>query len=85
MKNFEDLHVWQKAHHLTLLLYITTRTFPEDEKYGLVSQFFAGRNHLTCRGACDEKSLPFRLVNFKVSHYIRNVISISWQAGEIFF
>ena len=38
MKNFRDLQVWQKSHQLTLLLYNTTRTFPEDEKYGLVSQ-----------------------------------------------
>jgi hypothetical protein len=38
MKNFRDLHVWQKAHQLTLLLYNTTGTFPQDEKYGLVSQ-----------------------------------------------
>ena len=38
MKNFRDLQDWQKSHQLTLLLYNTTRTFPEDEKYGLVSQ-----------------------------------------------
>jgi len=38
MKNFKELQVWQKAHQLTLQLYKTTVTFPEDEKYGLVSQ-----------------------------------------------
>ena len=38
MKNFKELQVWQKAHHLTLLLYNATGTFPGDEKYGLVSQ-----------------------------------------------
>jgi len=38
MKNFRELQVWQKAHQLTLLLYTATDTFPNDEKYGLVSQ-----------------------------------------------
>ena len=38
MKNFRDLQVWQKAHQLTLLLYNKTENFPDDEKYGLVSQ-----------------------------------------------
>jgi len=30
--------VWQKAHQLALALYRATRTFPGDEKFGLVSQ-----------------------------------------------
>jgi four helix bundle protein len=38
VKNFKNLQVWQKAHQLTLTLYNTTKTFPEDEKYGLVCQ-----------------------------------------------
>ena len=38
MKNFRELQVWQKAHQLTLNLYSMTGSFPDDEKYGLVSQ-----------------------------------------------
>lgn len=38
MKNFRDLKVWEKAHHLTLELYKVTKTFPSDEKFGLISQ-----------------------------------------------
>jgi four helix bundle protein len=38
MKNFRELQVWQKAHQLTLILYNTTDTFPEVEKYGLINQ-----------------------------------------------
>ena len=30
---------WQKAHSLTILVYQITRNFPEDEKFGLTSQF----------------------------------------------
>jgi four helix bundle protein len=37
-QDFHDLVVWQKAIELTVCIYKLTRTFPEDEKYGLVSQ-----------------------------------------------
>ena len=35
---FEDLIVWQKSHELSLLIYKVTRSFPNDEKFGLISQ-----------------------------------------------
>jgi four helix bundle protein len=38
MKDFRSLHVWQKAHQLTLLAYDVTRRFPKEEVYGLTSQ-----------------------------------------------
>ena len=38
MKDFRELQVWQKAHQLTLNLYNIARSFPDDEKFGLVSQ-----------------------------------------------
>lgn len=38
MKNFPELKVWQKSHTLTLEVYPTTRSFPPEEVYGLVSQ-----------------------------------------------
>ena len=37
-QDFHELVVWQKAIELTVCIYKLTRTFPEDEKYGLVSQ-----------------------------------------------
>ena len=36
--SFRHLIVWQKAHALTLDLYRITRTFPQDERFGIVSQ-----------------------------------------------
>lgn len=36
---FENIIAWQKAHFFVLLVYKTTRFFPEDEKFGLISQF----------------------------------------------
>jgi four helix bundle protein len=38
MKDFRDLKVWEKGHQLTLALYKVTKTFPTDERFGLVSQ-----------------------------------------------
>ena|SRR2546423_5582360 len=38
MKDFRELKVWQKSHHLTLLIYKVTASFPREEVYGLTSQ-----------------------------------------------
>jgi four helix bundle protein len=38
LKSFQELEVWQKAHHLVLETYRVTDRFPDKEKYGIVSQ-----------------------------------------------
>src|SRR5579864_7525399 len=38
MKDSRDLHVWQKAHSLTLASYRATDAFPKAETYGLTIQ-----------------------------------------------
>jgi four helix bundle protein len=38
MKDFRSLHVWKKAHELTLHVYKITNTFPKEELFGLTSQ-----------------------------------------------
>ena len=38
MKTFKDLKVWQKSHELTLEVYRITKSYPNEEKFGLVSQ-----------------------------------------------
>jgi four helix bundle protein len=38
MRDFRELKVWVKAHHLTLAVYNATTMFPRDELYGLTSQ-----------------------------------------------
>ena len=37
-KTFEDLVVWQKSHQFVLEIYKLTRSFPDYELFGLVSQ-----------------------------------------------
>lgn len=36
---FEDVVAWQKAHAFVVSVYRITRGFPEDERFGLTSQF----------------------------------------------
>ena len=38
MKKVEDLDVFKLSHSLTLEIFETTKTFPEEEKFGLISQ-----------------------------------------------
>ena len=36
--NFRELIAWQKAMELTKKVYLLTKAFPADERYGLISQ-----------------------------------------------
>ena len=36
--SFEKLHVWQNSRELTKKIYLYTKTYPAEEKFGLVSQ-----------------------------------------------
>jgi four helix bundle protein len=36
--NFKNLKVWQKAVELAVLVYETTKSFPSEEKFGIISQ-----------------------------------------------
>ena len=37
--SFESVIAWQKAHSFVLAVYKYSKNFPEEEKYGLTSQF----------------------------------------------
>jgi four helix bundle protein len=36
--DFKQLKVWEKAHQFTLRVYKITNNFPDNERYGLISQ-----------------------------------------------
>ncbi|MDP9238122.1 MAG: four helix bundle protein [Chloroflexota bacterium] len=38
MRDFRELKVWEKAHRLTLAVYVAAKALPKDEVYGLTSQ-----------------------------------------------
>jgi four helix bundle protein len=43
-KDFTQMTVWQKAFALLLLIYKTTKSFPSEEKFGLVSDMRRAAN-----------------------------------------
>jgi four helix bundle protein len=38
MVHFSEIKVWQRAHKFALKLYVCTKSFPTDERFGIVSQ-----------------------------------------------
>lgn len=38
IEEFTDLDSWKEAHKLVILLYKTTKKFPSNERFGLISQ-----------------------------------------------
>lgn len=38
IKNYKDLKVWQKSRELVKAVYLISRQFPEDERFGLTTQ-----------------------------------------------
>jgi four helix bundle protein len=38
-KTFQDLEVWKNSHAFVIDVYRLTATFPDDERFGMVSQF----------------------------------------------
>jgi hypothetical protein len=46
MKDFKELKVWQKAHGMTVAVYLASRSFPKEEIYGLRFLPSAAHNEL---------------------------------------
>ena len=46
-KDFTEMPVWQKAFSLLLNIYEVTKTYPTEEKYGLVSDMRRAANSVT--------------------------------------
>ncbi len=38
IKTFQDLVVWERGHELVLEIYKITKEFPDEEKFGLITQ-----------------------------------------------
>jgi four helix bundle protein len=38
VRDFRSIKAWEKSHHLTLAIYVITKSFPREELFGLTSQ-----------------------------------------------
>jgi len=48
IESFRDIIAWQKAHELVLLIYQITKSFPDSEKFGLISQMRRAAVSVAC-------------------------------------
>ena len=48
MRTYKDLMIWQKAMSFVTEIYTTTKTFPRDEHWGLVSQIRRSSVSIPC-------------------------------------
>jgi len=47
-RNYKDLIVYQRAYKLTLEIYQTTKNYPKEEIYGLISQMRGSAVSIPC-------------------------------------
>lgn len=86
---FENLVVWQRAHQFVLFVYKLTRNFPDDERFGLSSQFRRAAVSITANIAEGNKKLSKadKLRFFNISQgsleECRNYIILAHDLGYI--
>ncbi|MBO9730414.1 MAG: four helix bundle protein [Chitinophaga sp.] len=85
MRNFKNLIVWQKSFNLCLKIYDLTKSFPPEEKFGLVSQLRRAAVSITsniAEGAAQPTNAHFRrflLIAIGSSFEIESQLLISSQ------
>ncbi|RJO62015.1 four helix bundle protein [candidate division WS5 bacterium] len=86
---FTDLIVWQEGHKLVLMIYASTKQFPEVEKYGLVNQIQRAVVSVTSNIAegFTRRSSKEKLQFFKISQgslvEVQNQILIAKDIGYL--
>ncbi len=79
--NYKNLEVWKKARALVKDIYVLTRKFPDDERFGLTSQF---------RRAVVSVSLNIaegsgRTTNKDFSHFLDNSFGSALEVENLIF
>ena len=73
--SFENIIAWKKAHHFRLLVYSITRSFPDDERFGLTSQFRRAAVSIGANIAEGYKKLSNNIENcYRLKHTIEDLI-----------
>lgn len=76
MGNFRDLIVYQKAFRLAMDIFKLTKTFPEEEKYGLTSQI-----RRSSRSVCSSISEAYRKRKY-TGHFISKTTDADMENSE---
>lgn len=87
--SFTQLSAWQEGHKLALAVYRITKTFPDDEKFGLISQMRRAAVSVTSniaegfgRGSYQEK-IRFYLMSQGSVTELQNQFLLSRDIGYI--
>ena len=80
MADYRNLEVWQKAMELTMMIYDAADTFPNHERYGLVSQMERAAVSIPSREALIKSLFAFILEFLcnarngltRIASYLRN-------------
>ena len=85
--SFENLIVWQRAHQFVLQVYKSTQNYPQDERFGLSSQFRRAAVSITANIAEGYKKLSktdkLRFFNIAQGSLeeCRNYVILSYDLG----
>ena len=86
---FEKLDVWQNARKLVKEIYIMTRNFPEEEKFGITNQIRRASTSITAniaegvsRNSNKDKS-KFINIAYSTSIEVLNFLILSWDLDFI--
>ncbi|MFN3873489.1 MAG: four helix bundle protein [Ignavibacterium sp.] len=76
MSNFRDLKVYQKAFKLAIDIYNLTKSFPDEEKYGLTSQI-----RKSSRSVCSSIAEAYRKRKYP-AHFVSKITDADMENSE---
>ncbi len=89
MKDFRQLHVWEKSHILAKEVYRITALFPKEEMFGLTSQLRRASVSIPtniaegCGRASDADFRRFIQIAFGSSSEVEYLVLLSFELGFI--
>lgn len=89
IKSFTDLVAWQEAHKLVIIVYKVTKDFPQDERFGLISQLCRAVISISSniaegfsRGSMKDKIQFYRIAQGSIAE-VQNQLLIARDIGYL--
>ncbi len=89
MRDFKNLIVWKKSHENALLIYELTKSFPKEERYGLISQLRRASVSIPtniaegCGKFTQKDFANFLQISLGSSHEVEYLILLSYELKYI--